>query len=154
MQFFKRCYVNTTADIDCLKITHDVKYAIRDSKSPEGLLTIVVPESGAGLVVMPDIPEAQDELKATFAVFGGEGGAAKDKLKRDTDIAPVVQSAVMGRVLNLPFQDSKVLTGHYDEIFLVDFVKKPARREFIIQIISEAPADQQKAPAKGAPRKK
>lgn len=147
MLFIKRCYANVTASVDVKAISHDIKYAIRDSKSPDGLLTVVIPQSGAGLVVMPAIPEAMEELKTTMDMFGAEAGSARDALKRERDIGPIIQSALLGRTVHLPFTDSKLILDPYDEVLLVDFEKKVGRREFVIQIVSEAPSAE--APKKG-----
>lgn len=143
MLYFKTCYVNVTDDIDVIKITHDLKYAIRDSKSPDGLITAIIRSPGAGLALMPNIPEAIDELKVSIDVFGAEAGTAKDKLKREKEIGAIVQSTILGRTIHIPFQEGKLLIDPYDEVFLLDFEHKRGRREFTLQVISEAPAGEQ-----------
>lgn len=143
MLFFKTCYVNTSKGVDVVQITDDLKYAIRDSKSPEGLLTVISPKAGVGFLLMPNIDELKNELKNTFEVFGSETGSAKDKLKRERNIGPILQSAILGRSMTLPFREQQLLIDHYDEVFLVDFEETPSRRDFMIQIISEAPAAEQ-----------
>lgn len=145
MIFYKTCYANTTDDVDVLSIIHECKFAILESQSTDGLLTVVSPNSGVGFTVMPNIPEAIDEMKASIDIFGGEAGEAKDRLKRDRAIGPIVQSAVMGRTIHIPFKDGVMLLDPYDEVFLFDFDHKKSRREFIIQIISESPPAQQGA---------
>ena len=138
MFFFKKSYVDTTDEVDIISIIHEVKYAIRDSKGPDGLLTVIVPQPGAGLVLIPAIDEVLGELRTTLEVFATETGSAKDRLKREREVGPIIQSAILGRSLNIPFQDGELTVDPYDEIFLVDFVKKSERREILIQVISEA----------------
>ena len=139
MLFFKKYYVNVTEEVNAISIIHDLQYAIRDSKSPDGLLTVIVPEPGAGLALIPNISEVIEELKVSLDVFGSEAGNAQDKLKREREVGPIVQSAILGRTLHIPFQEAKLLIDPYDEVFLLDFEHKKRRREFIVQIISEAP---------------
>jgi len=138
MFFFKKSYIETTDEVDIIPVIHEVKYAIRDSKGPDGLLTVIVPQPGAGLVLIPAIEEVLQELKTTLEVFATETGLAKDRLKREREVGPIIQSAILGRSLQIPFQDGELAVDPYDEIFLVDFVKKSERREILIQVISEA----------------
>lgn len=140
MFFFKRCYVNTTEETDVISVIHELRYAIRDSKGPEGLLTAITPRPGAGFVIMSLVPELVDELKASFEVFGSEAGVSKDGLKREFEVGPHIQAAILGRTVHIPFQEGRLLIDPYDDVLLVDFEHKRARREFIVQVISETPA--------------
>lgn len=144
MPFFsKRYYVNTTEEVDVISIIHELEYALRDSKGPEGLLTAIVPHPGAGLVVITPIPEVIEELKTTLDVFGSEAGTAKDRLKKEREIGPIIQSAILGRTVHIPFEEGELMIDPYDDVLLLDFEHKKGRREFIVQIISEAPAPEQ-----------
>lgn len=145
MLFLKRYYIDTTDEVDVISVIHDLKYALRDSKSPEGLLTAIVPAPGASLVLMPAIDEVIEELKASVQVFGAEAGTAKDKLKREINVGAVVQSTILGRTVHIPFQEGKLLIDPYDDVFLFDFEPKKGRREIIVQVFSEAPPPQQGA---------
>lgn len=138
MLFTKRYYVNTTDEVDVISVIHECRYAVRDSKSSDGLLTAIVPQSGASLVIMPAISDVIDELKASMDVFGSEAGSAVDKLKRERAIGPIIQSTILGRTVHVPFQDGALILDPYDEIFLVDFERWRGRREIVIQILSEA----------------
>lgn len=152
MLFFKKYYVNTTEKVDVISITPDLKYAIRDSQAPEGLLTAIVPQPGAGLTIMMSVEEAIEELKTVLDVFATEAGKIKDKLKRERDLGPIIQSALLGRSVHIPFQDAKLLIDPYDEVLLLDFEKKGGRREFIVQVLSEAPCpSKQQAAPRGKP---
>ena len=148
MLFTKRYYVNTTDEVDVISVIHECRYAIRDSKSADGLLTAVATQAGAAFVIMPAIQDAIDELKASMDVFGAEAGSAPDRLKRERAIGPIVQSAILGRTVHLPFHDGMLILDPYDEVFLVDFERKGGRREFVVQIISDA------APPVAAPQPK
>ena len=151
MLFTKKYYVNVTEGVDVISVIHDLKYAVRDSKSSEGLLTAIIPDAGAGLVLMPNITEAIDELKVTMDMFGSEAGRGVDQIKRERDIGPIIQSSILGRTIHLPFREGKFLFDPYDDVFFVDFMKKVARKEFIVQIVSEAPPAEGAQAGKGKP---
>ncbi len=149
MTFLKSYFVNTTAEVDLLSVTSDVKYAIRDSQGKNGLVTVIVPGAGAAVTCLEPVPEVMEELKVAFEVFAGEGTTAKDKKKEDVLVNPRVQSAIMGRSLSIPLKDAKLVLDPYEEIYLVDFDKKVRRREFMVQVFAEAEAPA--GPQKGAP---
>lgn len=138
MNFLKKYYVNTTADVDVVTITHDIKFAIRDSAAKNGLVSIIVPESGAGLLLMEPLDEVIAEFKTTMSMFGGEGeSTTTDKKKLPVAIRPRVQAALTGRTLQLPLVNGLLLVAPYEEVVLVDFDNKVMRREFIVHILIE-----------------
>lgn len=53
MVFLKSYFVSTTKETDCIPILHDVRFAIKDSQIPEGLVTITIPGPEAGLRIAP-----------------------------------------------------------------------------------------------------
>ena len=61
MIFLKKCFVGTTSGGDAISIVHDVRYAVRDSQVQDGLVTVSIPESGAG-VVIGEAPEEEREM--------------------------------------------------------------------------------------------
>jgi thiamine phosphate synthase YjbQ (UPF0047 family) len=139
MLFLKRCYVNTTDEVDVIPITHDLRYAIRDSKSSDGMITVTSPEYGVGFVMAPAIKEVLDEIRASIEVFGAEGGIVKDRLKRERELGPIIQSIMLGKSIHLIFEDGDLIMDVCDEIYLFDFLKKRGRREFLIQVIADTP---------------
>lgn len=139
MIFLKSYFINTSSGVDLLPITSDVRYAIRDGHGKNGLVTVVVPGPGAAVSAFESIPELIEELKIAFEIFAGEDVQGIDKRKEQVAIAPRVQAAMVGRSITLPIAESKLVLNPYEEIFLIDFEKRPKRREFIVQVFSEEP---------------
>lgn len=137
MAYIRKFYLNTKKDVDVISITHDLNTAISESGKESGLITVVIPYSGAGLVIMSNVEDFVDELKANLAIFASDAGKTKDRLKREKEISPIVQSIMLGRTLSIPFHEKKTQIDPYDEVFLIDLESKNSRREFIIQIISD-----------------
>ena len=155
MIFLKSYFVNVTPDIDLLPITSDVRYAVRDAGGKNGLVTIMIPGSGAAVTVLEPLPEVIEELKIALEIFAGEGAQCKDKKKEQVFIGPRVQAAMIGRSITLPITESRIAMEPYEEIYLIDLDKRTRRREFLVQVFSEEspPAGPQGA-ARGAPPKK
>ncbi len=123
MIFQKRYYVNTTAAVDLLPVTHEVHYAIRDAGALQGLVTICVSGPGAGVMVCDAQPDVIAGIK--HIVQGWEGGAR-------------VQSALVGRSVQLPFDNARVCLLPYTDVMLCDFELRVQRREFLIQVMGES----------------
>ena len=138
MAFIKSYFVNTTNDVDILSIIHDVRYAVRDSKAVEGLVTVIVPGAGASVMIFEPIEEVKEELKIAFELFAGEGGEALNKKKEKISVSAHVQATTFGRQISIPLSKGKLVIDPYEDIFLIDFEKKSVRREFLIQVLSEA----------------
>jgi len=137
-----------------LQITSDVRFAIRDSQAKNGLVTIFIPGPGAALTVFEPLDEVKEELKVSLEALAEGEKKGKDKRKEEVDIAPRVLASLVGRSVAIPFKDAKLVMAPYEEIFLIDFEKEAARREFFVQVIGEDAAPQGQPPPKGAPPKK
>lgn len=137
MIFVKNYFVNTTQEIDFISIIHEVRYTIRDSNVKDGLLTIITPGAGAGVLILEPIKEVIDSIKVVFETLGGETDAeAVDKRKERVYVMPRVLASIIGRDISIPIRKGELLLEPYEEVFLIDFDKKVRRREFYMQVMS------------------
>lgn len=154
MVYLKNYFVNATAEVDFLQITSDVRFAIRDSLAKNGQVSVFVPGPGAALTIFEPLDEVKDGLKASLTALAEGEKKGKDKRKEDVDIVPRVLASLVGRSVAVPFKDTKLIMAPYEEIFLIDFEKKAARREFFVQVIGEDAPPQGQPPPRGAPQRK
>ncbi len=138
MIFLKNYFVNTTGEVDVISVIHEIHYAIKDSKIPDGLVTVIAPEPGAALTVLEPLPEITAAFKETLEIFPGEG-AALSKRKEPIAMAPRIKAAMMGKTVHVPFSKGKLVLGPREEVVLVDFETSAKRREFFVQVMGEAP---------------
>ena len=144
MIFLKNYFINTTAEIDFLPLTADIRYAVRDSTAKNGLVTVIVPGPAVSVVVMEPIAEVIEGLKAAFELFAAENIEGTDKRRQKIGVSPRIQAAMVGRSVSIPLKDLKLALDPYEEVYLIDFDNNPRRREFIVQIIyEEAPSASQ-----------
>lgn len=125
----KNYYVPTTKEIDFVPILNDIRFAIRDSTILEGIVTITLPEEGAGLWI----------------------SAVTDKeilKKRLQETASLPQ-----RSLSFPFQKKELLLGPKEMIYLIDKTDAGKRREFHVTLqgeVGDKPEGQPRAAGKPA----
>lgn len=148
MIFLKKYFVNTTAGIDILSVSADVRYAVRDAKASDGLVTVVVPGPGAGLILLEPLPELIDQFKTALAIYPGEGIETLTRRKEPVAVGPRIKGAILGRQVSLPLVRGEIVLAPREEVMLVDVETTGARREYVIQVLHELPPEV-KSPAVG-----
>ncbi|MBI4237498.1 MAG: YjbQ family protein [Deltaproteobacteria bacterium] len=148
MIFLKKYYVNTTDQWDCLPITHEVRYAIRDANVPAGLVTVLVAGPGASVTLGEGLPEVVAGLRGVLKRWGepAQGGKAKDQWRQPMDVEPRVLAALLGRSVQIPFDNGRLCLDPYSDVLLCDFETKGRRREFVVQVMGEAAESGKTAP--------
>ncbi|MBN1283126.1 MAG: YjbQ family protein [Proteobacteria bacterium] len=141
--------MNTTSGIDVLSVIHETNRAIREANAQDGLVTIIVPEPGAALAILEPLSEILEQFRSSLAIFPGEGVEAKNRRREAVPVSPRVVSAVLGRSVSIPLAAGKLVLGLREEPMLVDMDPRGRRREFFVQVMSEAA---QAAAAGGAQR--
>jgi len=151
MIFLKNYFVNTTAGVDVISVINEINFAVKDSKIPDGLVTVIVPEPGGALTILEPLPDIVAAFKETLEIFPGEGSTLSRR-KEPISLAPRIKAAMMGKTAHVPLQKGKLVLGPREEIVLIDFEKTGKRREFYVQVIGEAPAPAQ-PPGRQPPRR-
>lgn len=144
MIFLKKCYFPATAGLDCITMTHEVHYCIRDAKIPNGVVTVVVPYPEAGIMVGEAFPEVIDALKSHFIQWGAPFAdhVARDSRRGKVPVVPLLQSALVGRVLHCPFENGQLCLDPHSDLLLWDFSARAHRREVVVQVFGDAAASQ------------
>ena len=138
MFFLRNYYVNTTANLDTLVISHDIKRAVRESNILSGLVTILVPGATAGLVILENDPKIYEEYKAWVERQIPLTKSPRPSRRSGTGRNEAhLRAALVGVSLSIPLQDGKLMLGAWQEVVLFDFDDKVGRREICIQISGE-----------------
>jgi len=149
MIFLKSYFVNTTIEVDVISVIHEVNRAIREANVPTGLATIVVTEPGGAITVLEPLPELVAQFKEALEVFPGEGIETLSRRKEPIPVAPRIKAAMLGKSIQIPFDNQRLILGPREEVVIVDFEKTGKRREFYVQVMGEAQAAG--GPHRGAP---
>jgi secondary thiamine-phosphate synthase enzyme len=130
--------LETRGETHLIDVTREVERAVKDSGMSEGIVTVFVPGSTAGVTTIEY-----------------EGGAIRDFQNAIERIAPRgihyehdarwgdgngyshIRASLLGPSLTVPFSSSKLLLGTWQQIVFVDFDNRSRRRDLIIQIMGE-----------------
>jgi secondary thiamine-phosphate synthase enzyme len=127
--------VNTQGDTHIIDITDDVNALITKSGIREGSALIFVPGSTAAVTtveyepgLLKDIPEFFEKIIPSKSIYH------HDETWHDGNGYAHVRASLQGASLTIPFMNSKLLLGTWQQIILIDFDNRPRSRSIIIQL--------------------
>lgn len=120
---------------DILDITEMVQKEIKNSGLSEGNVLIFIPGSTAALTtiefepgLLKDYPEFMERIIPSNRNY------EHDLTWHDGNGFSHVRASLQGASLQIPFKNSKLLLGTWQQIVLIDFDNKPRNRNIITQI--------------------
>ena len=122
-------------------VVHEVLRTIRESGAKSGLATVIVPESGAALVIAEPLPDIVASLKDAVLRVQGTDASTKNRRKEEIALGPRLASAILGRSIQIPFDDGHLLLGTREEPLIVDIDQNMRRLEFKVQVMGEGGED-------------
>ena len=125
-----KCHIVNISDI--------IIDALKDTKLRQGNCTIFAIGSTASITtiefekgLLADFPKVMDKLVPEFGKYkhndtwGDQNGHSH------------IRSAIIGTSLSVPFKDSELILGTWQQIVLIDFDERPSSRRIAIQFIGE-----------------
>jgi len=130
--------IATRGGCDIIDISNEADALLAKSSLTNGVATLFVPGSTAGLTTIEYEPGCVQDLKRKFEEWIPEE-AHYDHNSRwgDGNGYAHVRAALLGASLQIPFQGRCLLTGTWQQIILVDFDNRPRRRRIVMQLIGE-----------------
>jgi secondary thiamine-phosphate synthase enzyme len=121
---------------DVVEITGEVADIVTSGTIRDGIVTVFVPGSTAGVTTIEFESGAVSDLRdAVERLFPRGIRYAHDARWGDGNGFSHVRSAMLGPSLTVPISDKKLLLGTWQQIVLVDFDNRPRRREVIVQVV-------------------
>jgi secondary thiamine-phosphate synthase enzyme len=129
--------LSTTGDNDIHDLTGEVAAAAKASGARNGIVTVFVPGSTAGITAIEfergmirDLQEFLDRTAPADAPYHHNHGG-------DSNGHAHVRSAFIGPSLTVPLIDGRLGLGTWQQIVLVDFDDRPRTREVTVQVLGE-----------------
>lgn len=130
--------LSTKGFCDLIDITSNVAGAVSDSGLSHGIVTVFVPGSTAGVTTLEYESGAVNDLQALVERWIPSNAPYRHNERwGDGNGFSHVRAAMMGPSLTVPFQDSELLLGTWQQIVLADFDNGPRQRTIILQILGE-----------------
>lgn len=130
--------VSTKGHCDMLDITPQVSKAVSQAGVTDGLATVFVAGSTAGVTTVEYEPGLVSDLKDAFERIAPQAaGYAHDSRWGDGNGYAHVRSSLLGCSLSVPIADGELTLGTWQQIVLIDFDNRPRQRKIVVQVLGE-----------------
>ncbi len=128
--------LRTNGQDDCLDVTEMVQEAVCRAKIRNGLATVFVTGSTAGVTTIEFEPGLVKDLReAVRRLFPEDLRYAHHDAAGDDNGFSHLRASFIGPSLTIPIVDGRLPLGTWQQIALIDFDTHPRTREYIIQVI-------------------
>ncbi|MDP3704166.1 MAG: secondary thiamine-phosphate synthase enzyme YjbQ [Candidatus Omnitrophota bacterium] len=123
---------------DCVEITGAVQKALTRAKLRQGLATVFVTGSTAGVTTIEFEPGLVRDLKeAVERLFPESLRYAHHESGGDDNGFAHLRASFIGPSLTVPIVDGRLQLGTWQQIVVIDFDVRPRTRSYLIQLIGE-----------------
>ena len=130
--------LSTRGQNDCVDITGEVESAVAKAKIRQGLATIFVIGSTAGVTTIEYEPGLVKDLQdAVRRLFPENLRYAHHEAAGDDNGFSHLRASFIGPSLSIPVVDGALQLGTWQQIVLIDCDTHPRRRSYIIQLLGE-----------------
>ena len=133
--------VSTRGDGQMLDITEEVQEVVERHGFHEGAALVFVSGSTAGLTTVEYEPGLLEDIPAAFERLAPRDMRYKhEDTWHDGNGHSHVRASLLGPSLTIPFRQSRLLLGTWQQIVLIDFDNRPRKRDVVVQLTGERSA--------------
>ena len=131
-------HLTTRGRDDCVDITDAVQRSVTKAKIRQGLATIFVTGSTAGVTTIEYEPGLVHDLKdAVQRLFPDTLRYAHHESAGDDNGFSHLRASFLGPSLTVPIVDGQLQLGTWQQIIIADFDVRPRSRSYLIQLLGE-----------------
>lgn len=131
-------HLKTSGQDDCIDITDMVQGVVKKSKVRNGIATIFVTGSTAGVTTIECEPGLVKDLKeAVRRLFPENLRYAHHETEGDDNGFSHLRASFIGPSLTVPIVEGQLQLGTWQQIVLIDFDTHPRIRSYLIQLLGE-----------------
>jgi len=130
--------LNTKGNADILDITDHVSRVVVESGLRNGVVTVFTPSATSGLTTIEYESGCISDLRRLFDEIIDPGRHyAHNARWGDGNGHSHIRAALIGPSFSVPFVNSRLTLGTWQQIIFVDFDNRSRRRDLVIQMIGE-----------------
>lgn len=134
----KTIQVNSAGEGDLINITEQTARIVEDSKISDGIVTVFVSGSTATVTTIEYEPGLIHDFPQMLSRVAPRNIEYEhDNTWHDGNGHSHVRASLVGPSLTIPFTNSSLLLGTWQQIVLVEMDTRPRRRSIIAQIVGE-----------------
>lgn len=130
--------VNTRGNADIHDITDQIERHVEQSGLKNGIVTVFCPSATSALTTIEYESGALSDLRRLFdEIIPQNREYAHNARWQDGNGHSHVRAALLGPSLTIPFTDSRLTLGTWQQVIFVDFDVRPRQRQLVVQVIGE-----------------
>lgn len=130
--------LNTRGGCDIIDITPDIEQEVAKAGVANGIVTIFITGSTAGLTTIEFESGVLADLQGMWQrIVPKDIAYAHDRRWGDGNGYSHVRASLQGASLTVPFSSKRLMVGTWQQIVLIDFDNRPRSRRVILQIMGE-----------------
>jgi secondary thiamine-phosphate synthase enzyme len=129
--------VSSGQGIDIIDITEKVQKEIEKSKINEGFVNIFVKGSTASVSTMEFEPNLKKDIEEALNRLAPPGDYHHHKTWGDHNGHSHIRATLLGPSCTIPFKDSQLILGQWQQCVLLDFDVPARDRELILTVTGE-----------------
>ena len=134
----ERIGINTKCEGDIVNITSYVQKAVQKSRLNEGIACVFVPGATGAITTIEYEPGLLDDLPAALDRLFPRDITYQHQLRwHDGNGHSHVRASFLGPSLTVPFSDSQLILGTWQQIVFLELDNSSRRREIVVQMVGE-----------------
>lgn len=134
----RKLHFKTQGENDILDITEDITSALEETKLKNGVVTVFVVGSTAGLTTVEYEPGLIKDFKRVFEKLIPRGDRyAHEDTWHDGNGHSHVRASLLGPSLSVPFSNGKLTLGTWQQCILIEFDIHSRSREVVCQFMGD-----------------
>jgi secondary thiamine-phosphate synthase enzyme len=130
--------LSTKGDGTLVNITDQIRERLDKTKMKEGNLTVFVIGSTAAITTFEYEPGLIKDIRDLYQrIAPAEGRCAHDDTWGDANGFSHLRAALQGPSVTVPFADSKLLLGTWQQVVLAEFDNRPRKRKVVLQFMGK-----------------
>ena len=131
--------IDTQGNNEVLNLTERVASIVAEGKISDGIVTVFVVGSTAGITTTEFEPGlVNHDLKTAFEKLAPENGRYRhEETWHDDNGHSHVRASLLGPSLSVPLIDKTLQLGTWQQIVLIDFDTRARRRRIVVQVVGE-----------------
>lgn len=130
---------DTAGDGTVVDLSEGIDDFLASSEAGDGVLTVFVPGSTAGVTTIEYEPGALEDLRSAIERLAPRGPVyAHDRRWGDGNGFSHVRAALLGPSVSIPVEGGRPGLGTWQQVVLCDFDNRPRRRSVLLQFTGSA----------------
>ncbi len=138
MVITKQISLQTKGECDIIDITALVQQRLSETGVKDGVVTVFITGSTAGVTTIENEPGLIADFKAMWErVVPKNMEYRHDRAWGEGNGYSHVRASLLGASLAVPFNNKKMSLGTWQQLVVVDFDNRPRSRQVLLQIMGE-----------------